>query len=55
MESNSAYFEKNIEVKSVQFVMKTDGIKKAEAETPEEEPVEELNFRQKLLRLFGLY
>ena len=35
--------------------MKTDGIKKAEAETVEEEPVEELNFRQKLLRLFGLY
>ena len=35
--------------------MKTGGIKKAEAEKTEEEPVEELNFRQKLLRLFGLY
>lgn len=35
--------------------MKTDGIKKAEAEKTEEEPAEELNFRQKLLRLFGLY
>ena len=55
MEYNSAYFEKNTEVKSVQFVMETGDIKKAVAEQAEEEPVEELNFRQKLLRLFGLY
>ena len=55
MEYNSAYCEKNTEMKSVQFVMKTGGIKKAEAEQAEEEPAEEHNFRQKLLRLFGLY
>ena len=55
MEYNSAYCEKNTEMKSVQFVMKTGDIKKAVAEQAEEEPAEELNFRQKLLRLFGLY
>ena len=55
VETGSFVSEKNTEVKSVQFVMKTDGIKKAEAEKTEEEPAEELNFWQKLLRLFGLY
>lgn len=40
----------------MQFVIKTHGIefKKLEKDLPSEEPVE-LNFWQKLLKLFGLY
>lgn len=47
--------DKNTDIKSVQFVIKTEAIEIPEA--PEEEPAaeEELNFWQKVLRLFGLY
>lgn len=47
--------EKNTNVKSVQFVIRTEDIKTAK--TVDAEPVaeEKLNFWQKLLRLFGLF
>lgn len=47
--------DKNTDIASVQFVIKTEAIEIPEA--PEEEPAaeEELNFWQKVLRLFGLY
>lgn len=54
-ETVSFVSEKNTNVNSVQFVIKTASIEKAEpvtVDTPEEAP---LNFWQKLLRLFGLY
>lgn len=54
-ETVSFVSEKNTNVNSVQFVIKTTSIEKAELVTvdpPEEAP---LNFWQKLLRLFGLY
>lgn len=47
--------EKNTNVETVQFVIKTQAIEKPEADTQQEEIVEHLNFWQKLLRLFGLY
>ncbi|MDO5844595.1 MAG: hypothetical protein Q4Q53_05575 [Methanocorpusculum sp.] len=46
---------KNTDVKMVQFVMHTDAIEKPEEPTPAPEPEEELNFFQRILRLFGLY
>lgn len=46
--------DKNTDVKAVQFVIKTDGIKKPAVEAkPTAEP--QLNFWQKFLKLFGLY
>jgi len=54
-ETVSFVSDKNTNVSSVQFVIKTAAIEKAEAavsDTVEEAP---LTFRQKLLRLFGLY
>lgn len=46
---------KNTDVSSVQFVIKTDAIEIPEPEKAAPEPEEKLNFWQKLLRLFGLY
>lgn len=54
-ETVSFVSDKNMNVNSVQFVMKTAVIEKAEVianDAPEEAP---LNFWQKLLRLFGMY
>lgn len=54
-ETVSFVSDKNTNVNSVQFVMKTAAIEKAEVianDVPEEAP---LNFWQKLLRLFGMY
>lgn len=47
--------DKNTDIESVQFVIKTEAVEIPEA--PEEEPAaeEQLNFWQKVLRLFGLY
>ncbi len=47
--------EKNTNVESVQFVIKTEAIELPEQEVQEEKEEEKLNFWQKLLRLFGLY
>ncbi len=47
--------EKNTDVTSVQFVIKTDKIEIKEKETGEVNSGEKLNLWQKLLRLFGLY
>ncbi|MCC8120930.1 MAG: hypothetical protein LIO42_02855 [Oscillospiraceae bacterium] len=47
--------EKNTNVNSVQFVIKTAAIEKAEEEAAEEDTQVQLTFWQKLLRLFGLY
>jgi len=47
--------EKNTNVLSVQFVMKTDSIKIPKAPKVEASKPVELNFWQKLLKLFGLY
>lgn len=47
--------DKNDQVKSVQFVIKTSAIEIPEIEAAAEEPEEHLSFWQKLLRLFGLY
>jgi putative membrane protein len=47
--------ERNTNVESVQFVIQTDAIEKAEAAAVEAPPEEELNLWQKILRLFGLY
>lgn len=47
--------EKNTNIQSVQFVMKTDGVTKAETQDVASEAPEKLTFWQKLLRLFGLY
>lgn len=46
---------KNTNVDSVQFVIKTAAIEKAETEVIETTQPEHLNFWQKLLRLFGLH
>lgn len=54
-EVSSFVSAQNENVKSVQFVIKTEGIHPAEPEkAPEEEPAK-LSFWQKLLKLFGLY
>lgn len=47
--------ENNTNVKSVQFVIRTEAIEIAEAVNAEPKAEEKLNFWQKLLRLFGLY
>lgn len=47
--------DKNTNTKSVQFVLKTPAIEQEEIENTAPEPEESLNFRQKLLKLFGLY
>lgn len=47
--------EKNINIKSVQFVIKTEAIELSEAVEDAPAAEEKLNFWQKLLRLFGLY
>ncbi len=47
--------EKNANIKSVQFVIKTDAIEKTEIISKPVTVEESLNFWQKLLRLFGLY
>lgn len=46
--------EKNTDVDSVQFVIKTAAIEQAEAEPEPEEEAAPLTFWQKLLRLFGI-
>ncbi|MCJ0564810.1 hypothetical protein [Enterococcus cecorum] len=46
--------DKNANVSSVQFVIKTDTIKKSEAASTEVHQNEKLNFWQKLLHLFGV-
>lgn len=46
--------DKNKEISSVQFVIKTAAVEIPEPEAPAEKPAEKLNFWQKLLRLFGL-
>lgn len=53
-EVKSFISEKNTEVQSVQFVIKTDVIEIPEAEKAAAMPEEKLTFWQKLLRLFGL-
>ena len=47
--------EKNTDVKSVQFVIQTDGVKLPAEAAAVPVAEEKLNFWQKLLRLFGLY
>lgn len=54
-ETVSFVSEKNTDVESVQFVIKTDAIKITEEEKAETAQEKELTFWQKLLRLFGLY
>lgn len=53
-ETISFVSEQNTNIESVQFVIKTDAVKMAEAAGADEKP-EQLNFWQKLLKLFGLY
>lgn len=54
-ETVSFVSEKNTDVKSVQFVIKTSAIEIPEVAVVEETTVTELNFWQRLLRLFGIY
>ena len=54
IETRSFASEKNGSVHSVQFVMRTDAIQKPEQPQPEEEKEQELNFWQKLGKLFGI-
>ncbi|MCM1227974.1 MAG: hypothetical protein NC320_11245 [Clostridium sp.] len=54
-ETVSFVSDKNGEVKSVQFVIKTEAIEIPEQQVEEEQTVENLTFWQKLLKLFGLY
>lgn len=54
-ETVSFVSEKNTDVKSVQFVIKTSAIEMPEIAEVEETTVTALSFWQKLLRLFGLY
>lgn len=53
-EKTSFVSSKNTNIESVQFVIKTESIQKEEVEKTVEEETEELNFGQKLLKLFGL-
>ena len=53
-EVTSFVSEKNTEVDSVQFVIKTEAVKIPEAIKADTEPEQELTFWQKLLSLFGL-
>ncbi len=54
-ETCSFVSDKNTDVTSVQFVIKTDKIEVKENETGKANTEEKLNFWQKLLKLFGLY
>ena len=54
-ETASFVSDKNTNVDSVQFVIKTAAIEKAEAVVSDAAEEAPLNFWQKLLRLFGLY
>lgn len=54
-ETCSFVSEKNTDVDSVQFVIKTDKIEVKEKEPQKDKTEGKLNFWQKLLRLFGLY
>ena len=54
-EAVSFVSDKNTNVDSVQFVIKTAAIEKAEAAVGDATEEEPLTFWQKLLRLFGLY
>ncbi|MGN0598722.1 MAG: hypothetical protein ACI4JK_02405 [Oscillospiraceae bacterium] len=54
-EVRSFISEKNTEVQSVQFVIKTDAVEIPEPEESAAAPEEKLTFWQKLLRLFGLF
>jgi putative membrane protein len=47
--------DKNTDVDSVQFVIKTDAVKKPEKEKTDVSKTKSLNFWQKFLKLFGLY
>ena len=47
--------EKNTNIRSVQFVIKTEPIKVEKTEISPEPSKNDLNFWQKLLKLFGLY
>lgn len=55
MEISSFVSERNTNVKSVQFVIKSDAVQKITAVETVAKEAEHLNFWQKLLRLFGLY
>ena len=55
VEINSFVSEQNTNTKSVQFVIKTEAIQIQEVESIDIVEEENLNFWQKLLRLFGLY
>ena len=55
VEVTSFVSEKNTNVDSVQFVIQTEAIEVAEVVNAEPVVEEQLNFWQKLLRLFGLY
>ena len=46
--------DKNTNIKSVQFVIKTEAIEKAKVIANDIQEEAPLNFRQKLLRLFGM-
>jgi putative membrane protein len=46
--------DKNTKVDSVQFVLKTAAIEKTGADKAPEQAAQQLNFWQKLLKLFGL-
>lgn len=54
-ETVSFISEKNTDVESVQFVIKTEAVEIPQQETEEQQEEEQLSFWQKLLRLFGLY
>lgn len=55
LELTSFVSEKNTNIDSVQFVIKTESIQEEEEKEPVEEETKELNFRQKFLKLFGIY
>ncbi len=55
IKTTSFVSEKNKDVESVQFVLKTNPIQKEKITEPVVEKTKPLNFWQKLLRLFGLY
>ena len=54
IETGSFVSDKNTNVDSVQFVIKTDEIEKEEAEDTTEDTEESLTFIQKVLKLFGI-
>ncbi len=55
VETTSFVSEKNTNIKSVQFVIRTEAIEAAEEVNEQPVVQEKLNLWQKLLRLFGLY